>query len=683
MKKNNPVYTRYLATILLMCIITGSVSALSAQVSQPILPKGISLSITGQADYDGEIAVWIIGQNFQERRIIATRDGVFKEELFSPKSTSELQSGQYFLIIEDTGSDSRFAVNTTTVNELTKVYYQNMPLFALNDPDTSYTETAMKLSEVLNRPDIDDRTINMLFLVEEPWMKYDQIPVGHQGDLLRFSGSTNLPPGHRISYSISPAFANPEEKNETTYPNTTEVVKGLSHNYWYFDIDTCDLKSREYIATVDSGLANVTTTFTIYDEGDKLPDTPQITVETLQNEPEVISSQSIGQELLPAETMDNSSIAKTSELIYTTDCAVIWCSAIDGEYAVWAERTENEKTNIYLYHIPTGTTHKIIEQADYLTLTMDISGDHVAWEICRPEQSTISDNIGLYTISTDVIEELSVDKCLIAQIAMSGDLIVFSGLDFSPIQYDDKQGLKNTIFLYSLANRTQQILCKQPGHQKEPAIGEGYVVWLTLDNKSSVTIHSLYNNTQILLTPPDGAEYGTPSVGGGMMLAPLHWRNKTSGTYKTEIVTMALHSMETETLPLPEIPRRYNPQSNGAWIIWAEEREMDSSGGIMISNKDGTILEPFCNSRPWHSPKIDQNHIIARESDELRGINSLWLTTLTGEEQHSPGEKTVTKNPGEFPGKLSSLSDASVFGVIMMIGGIIAVSIILGKRRSR
>ncbi len=340
-------------------------AALTAQVTPPpILPKGLPpLSISGQTDNPGEVAVWIIGRTYQDRRVITTTDGTFTEELFPPETTSGLPRGQYFLIIEDTGPDGKFALDTVTDDDHTMVYYQDMPLFALDDPETVYSDTAMALSEVLDRPEVDDGATKMVFLVEEPWITIDQTPTGHPGDLLRFAGgSTDLPPGHEISYVIYLASANPREGDEVAESGTVEVVKGGSHNYWYVDIDTGGLDSETYALTLNSGSTTATTTFTLYETGVTLPATPPvITVETLQEETKVISSQPTEPELVNADTTDYGTIATTDELIYTTDDAVIWCSAIDGEYVTWAERTEDDETNIFLYHIPTGTTRTIVE----------------------------------------------------------------------------------------------------------------------------------------------------------------------------------------------------------------------------------------------------------------------------------------------------------------------------------
>ncbi len=664
------------AAILILCITVAPAAALTAQVNSPILPKGIPLSISGQTDYPGEVAVWIIGKNYEERRIITTTDSTFTEELFPPETTSGLPSGQYFLIIEDTGPDGKFALDTVTDDDHTMVYYQDMPLFALDDPGTVYSDTAMAISEALNRPEIDDAALKMVFLVEEPWITIDQTPTGHPGDLLRFAGSTNLPPGSEISYIIYLASANPREGDEVAESGTIEVVKGGPYNYWYFDIDTGGLDSEKYVLTLDSGLHVATTTFILCDNRFTLPPTPAITVETLHEEPTVKSSQPTEPEPVHAETTDYETIPTTDDQIYTTDNAMIWCSAIDGDYVTWAERTENEETNIFLYNIPTGTTQTIVENARYLTFTMDISGDHIAWEKLHTGEPTVPRGIGLYTISTGSIEDLPVDDCSISKIAMDGNLIAFSGMDFSPLKFDDKHNVKKTIFLYSIVNRTQQVLCKQPSHQIEPVIGDGYVAWRTECGgyNDTITIYSLADRSQFTLTPPDGASYAQPSVGGGMVVASLYYKDpETSGPYKVEIVATTLPGMEKTILPLPETPRRYSPQSNGEWIVWEErevaweEKEMDFSGRIVIyDTKNGTIIKPAYNSRSLHNPKVESNHFIATENDERRGVSSLWLTTFTGETTAEDGTDALP---------------ASMIGFGVMAAGIAAA--VLWKRGNR
>lgn len=661
--------------ILIVCMAVAPATAITAQVIPPILPKGLPLSISGETDNPGEVAVWIIGKNYEERRIITTTDGTFTEELFPPETTSGLPSGQYFLIIEDTGPDGKFALDTATDGDHTMVYYQDMPLFALDDPETVYSDTAMALSEALNRPEIDDAAMKMVFLVEEPWIRIDQRPTGHPGDLLRFAGSTNMPPGREMSYVIYLASANPNEGDEVAESGTIEVVKGGSQNYWYFDLDTGELDSETYVLTLKSGNHTATTTFILCDNRFTLPPTPAITVKTLPEEPEGVSGQPTEPEPVPAETTEYETIATTNDLIYTTDDAVIWCSAIDGDYVTWAEKTENEETNIFLYHIPTGTTRTIVEDAPYLTLTMDISGDHIAWKKLYPDEPTIPVSIGLYTISTGSIGDLPVDDCSIGQIAMDGDLIAFSGLDFSPIKYDGKGSAKSTIFLYSIANRTQQVLSKQPDHQTEPSIGDGYVAWRTRGEgyNDTITIYSLADQSQFTLSPPDGASYAQPSVGAGRVVASLYYKDaKTSGPYKVEIVATTLPGMETTTLALPETSERSLAQSRGEWIIFAERDTDSSSRGLAYDIKNDTILGTFALSGV--SMNIDNNHLISTDIDEFRGVSSISLTTFTGEEQPSPGEPTAEDGEDAHP--------ASMIGFGVMAAGIAAAAV-LHKRESR
>lgn len=655
MKINSSHSIRCAAAVLVLCVIVAPAAALNAQVSQPILPKGIPLSITGQTDFPGEIAVWIVGRTVQDRRIITAPDGTFAEELFPANATSGLRSGQYFLIIEDTGPDAKFALETAADDGRTVVYHGDLPLFALDDPETGYSDTAMALSEALDRPDIDDAATTLVFLVEEPWMRFDQVPSGHPGDRLRFAGSTNLPPGSEIAYTVFSVSANPGKDDKIAESGSIKVVKGGGHNYWYFDIDTGGLEIGEYVMTLDSGLAaaTATTVFTLHNAGVSLPATPGITMEMLQEEPEEISAPPIGPEPDPAETADPGVISTTERLISTIGSGV---SAIDGDYIVWVERTEEEKTNIFLYDIPTGTTRMIAGDADYRTSSIDISGDRVAWEISRPDASVRSDGIGLYTIPTGVVEKRPLGEYLIIEIAMDGDLIVFSAVDWSAAGSDGSRD--RDILLYSISNNTTQILCNESGHQIEPAINEGYVAWR--DSKGAyadtVTICSLADFSRVTLRPAAGSSYGTPSVGGGMVVSPLHHR--TSGTTElcnTEIVMATLPGMETTTLALPEMPRRYHPQSNGEWTVW-EERDPDSAGLITVlyDMKAGTVLKTWSGG----CSGIDRNHIIVAGSDGLR------LITVPGDTLPDAGGSTGA----------GALPDAPMIGFSVMVAGMAAVA---------
>ncbi len=662
METNNPHSTRCAAAFLVLCVIIAPAAALTAQVSQPILPKGIPLSITGQTDFPEEVAVWIIGRTVQDRRIITAPDGTFAEELFSANTTSDLRSGQYFLIIEDAGPDAKFALETAVDDGRTMVYHGDLPLFALDDPETSYSDTAMALSEALDRPEIDDAATTLVFLVEEPWMRFDQVPSGHPGDLLRFAGSTNLPPGREIAYSIFSVSANPDEEDEIAESGTLEVVKGGGHNYWYFDIDTGGLETGEYIVTLDSGLAaaTATTVFTLYNPGVSVPATPAITMEMLQEEPEEISSPAIEQEQDPAETANPGAVPTTERLISTTGSGV---SAIDGDYVVWAEGTEDEKTNIFLYDIPTGTTRTIVENADYRTSSIDISGDCVAWEMSRPEVSVRSDGIGLYTISTGVVEKRPLDDYLIVEIAMDGDLIAFSAVDWSPVGSDGNRD--RDILLYSISNDTTQALCNESGHQIEPTIGEGYVAWRDSEGvyADTVAICSLADFSRVILRPADGSSYGTPSVGGGMVVAPLHHRTPgTTEPCNTEITVTTLPGMETTTLDLPKIPRRYHPQSNGEWIVW-EERDTDSDGliEVLYDRKAGTVLKTWSGG----CSGIDRDHILATGSDGLR------LITVPGDTLPEDGGST---GAGAIP-------EAPMIGCGTIVAGLAAVAVLWMRGR--
>jgi len=275
-------FAYFSAVLLVLCTVATPAMALTATVSSPILTKGVPLTISGETDYSGEVAVWIIGRNTHSRQIIDAPDGTFTGEVFPAETTADLASGQYFLILEDTGPDGEFALEAVTRDRVTEVSYQGLPLLTLGED--GYSDTAMALFEALNRPDIDDGSHKMVFLVEEPWMRFEDVPDGYPGDMLRIAGSTNLPPGTRVSCTIFPVTAGPDD--EPTTSGTMEVTKGGTYNYWYMDVDCGGYESGEYLVMLDSGLATTVFTFTLSDAKGTVAPTPGVTVETLQGGPD-------------------------------------------------------------------------------------------------------------------------------------------------------------------------------------------------------------------------------------------------------------------------------------------------------------------------------------------------------------------------------------------------------------
>lgn len=275
-------YAQLAAVLLVLCTVVAPAMALTATVSSPILPKGVPLSLSGETDHPGDIAVWIVGRNYYDRLVIRAPDGTFTEEILPATATADLSSGQYFLVLEDTGPDGEFALETVTRDRGTEVTYQGLPLLTLGEGD--YPDTAMALFEALNRPGIDDGSHKMVFLVEEPWMRFEDVPDGYPGDVLRIAGSTNLPPGTSISCTIFPATAEPDD--EPVASSNIQVVQGGTHNYWYMDVDCGGYESGEYVVMLDSGLAAAVSTFTLTDAKGTAAPTPGVTVETLQGGPE-------------------------------------------------------------------------------------------------------------------------------------------------------------------------------------------------------------------------------------------------------------------------------------------------------------------------------------------------------------------------------------------------------------
>lgn len=660
------------AALLVLCAIISPAAALAVTVTPPILTKGLPLSISGQTEYPGEVAVWIIGRTFHDRLVVDAADGSFTQELLPSETTSLLPGGQYFLVVEDTGPDGVFALDIAD-GENTTVSCRGQVLFDLDDPETGYSDTAMALSETLDSPDIDDASVKSYFLVEEAWTRFDQVPDGHPGDLLRFAGSTNLPADYEIGYSVLSSSADPSL--EEGISGSIRVVRGSSHNYWYIDLDTAGLKSGEYVLSLDTDVTGAATIFNLYDAGVVLPTTPPLVVETLGRLQDDVLPGDL--EDAPAADTNPAGTAIRAEPVYTTGDAEIWGTAVDGDYIAWTEITDGSATSVCQYHIPSGTVHTILENADYLAFSIDISGDRVAWVPKRSDE--VRNGFVLYNITTRTMETRPPGDCQVAQMVMDGDLIAFSGLDWSSA---DTGEFGTDIFLYSIADGTTQLLCGDAGRQTEPSIGEGYVAWRNTGEEfgDTITICSLADLGTATLNPADGASYGTPAVGGGIVAAPLHYRSP--GTFEldnTEIVTTTLADMETNTLPIPEKTRRYNPQSNGEWIVWEEQEDDYSSRIVLYSPDTGTTTSPAGDSGLLHNPETDGNHIVATEYDEVRGSCSVWLITLPGKEQYPAGDAMNMDGSAAggimFPGYLA-------IGCIAIVACVMVVAVFSKRERT-
>ena len=274
----------------------------TATTSSSTVAKGDKLYIRGTAEGNPTqgVGVWILGKNYWNGEVIdesgsyelssmvtetVNDDGSFEHELGSG-DTKDLASGQYFVVVQHPMYNGVFDVKTQYNTKANTVQVTTDPkgtkTSSVNPSDTNQatgiafiiagssklqgSDAAEALITSINSANVDDTYTKLTFLVEEPWIRVNNVGDHYVGDQFKITGTTNLAVDDTLIVEVTSSSFQPTQKTQSGefsgLSSTVKVTEGSTYNEWALDVDSSTFKTDEYIVNVEAIEADVTTTTT-------------------------------------------------------------------------------------------------------------------------------------------------------------------------------------------------------------------------------------------------------------------------------------------------------------------------------------------------------------------------------------------------------------------------------------
>jgi cell division septation protein DedD len=277
--------------IIAVFLLVISVVAVPAGANASVAARGDSYYISGiaQGNPSAGVAIWIFGYNYYQRQVASVDSGSFSFEL-RPATTSRMDAGRYYVVIQSPGANGAFEVVPATIAPgTTAVLYQGQQEFVVSGPGALQGSAAAEaLKDVIDSQFIDDLEDSYSFYLENPYITISPSGTLAVGDTITISGTTNLATGNEMIIEISSSSFRPTSKFESSgfsgYSGTTVVEEGVNANTWSLDIDTAGYTPDEYTVTVESVTSGTSATsiFTLAEAGSVPPRTAATTTAATQ-----------------------------------------------------------------------------------------------------------------------------------------------------------------------------------------------------------------------------------------------------------------------------------------------------------------------------------------------------------------------------------------------------------------
>ena len=233
----------------------------TAGIPQATVARGDPVEVRGTAtgNPDPGVALWIFGIN---RFLYATEeinaDGSFTYTL-GKGETTDLSTGQYYLVIQHPGYTDTFDVYPSPNRQLVLSSYPvpGSALFRVGGPGALMSsQAADALVRSLASPFIDDTYVALSFLLVNPQVTI--APPGNStiGGLITLSGTTNLAPGNQLLVEVtSQAFGPSPKEGGGAFSGVSGIAPiregSGGRNNWSFSFDTDSFVADTYLVTVN------------------------------------------------------------------------------------------------------------------------------------------------------------------------------------------------------------------------------------------------------------------------------------------------------------------------------------------------------------------------------------------------------------------------------------------------
>ena len=250
--------------------------------SSNVVAKGDKFFIRGTAEGDPSngVSIWIIGKNYVAYATASVNDDKSFEYEVKDGVTSNMYSGQYFVVVQHPMYNDRFDVYPDSAQNpqyvLGEYPTRGSELFKIAGPGALQgSDAAEALINAINDAMIDDTYTKLQFLVEEPKVSIN--PIGEQavGSKFEITGTTNLDyDGNDLLIEVTSSSFSPTTKDQSGAfsgaTGTVPIVQGADGiNKWSFTVDAATFKPDEYIVRVSGVTVDIVDTaiFTVVEAG--------------------------------------------------------------------------------------------------------------------------------------------------------------------------------------------------------------------------------------------------------------------------------------------------------------------------------------------------------------------------------------------------------------------------------
>ena len=255
-----------LVLILGLAIVPASASVTFASSGPVTIAKGDSFTINGTGAVNGSVSLWILGRNyFSTMTVEPDKNGSYQFTL-QPETTRQFSSGQYAFIIQDPGKNGKREIELRTFGNNISVIAGGAEVLDLGPAQNLKASVEPEVSLVTSlagRQGVDDVFTSFSFFVEEPFIRFDQIPATNPssrlpnqiaGEPFFINGTTNV----GVENSLTAVIHN-LRTNAIISSTIIPVTPGIRTNSWSFSSDSA-LNPGDYYITV--GWQKSTTTGT-------------------------------------------------------------------------------------------------------------------------------------------------------------------------------------------------------------------------------------------------------------------------------------------------------------------------------------------------------------------------------------------------------------------------------------
>ena len=228
---------------------------LNVDEMSPVIAKGTSEVITGNATGTTQLLYYIFGTNyFVTDTISVDGDGSYWIYI----NTESKSSGQYFVVIQHPGRDGVFNIGPVAAESggydimmnTSGSFTSGQSTYLFNTLVRQSANAAEALCQALDSQNIDDIYVKLTFIVAQPALSINTVSDVVKGQPLKVSGTTNFKEGTVVTVDV----LSPVVNSAHFVTMTTKVVKGVDgDNTWKVIIDTTELNANIYRIQVLAG----------------------------------------------------------------------------------------------------------------------------------------------------------------------------------------------------------------------------------------------------------------------------------------------------------------------------------------------------------------------------------------------------------------------------------------------